>query len=102
MSHRYPLATFTWDANEHAAIQRVIESNMFTMGSNVAQFEVDFAKYTGSRHCVMVNSGSSANLLMIAALVYTKDESRRLRPGTKLSFRPFRGARLTTRCTSTG
>lgn len=84
MSHRYPLATFTWDANERAAIQRVIESNMFTMGSNVAQFEVDFAKYTGSRHCVMVNSGSSANLLMIAALAYTKDEGRRLKPGDEV------------------
>lgn len=84
MSFKYPLATFTWDQSEYDAIQRVIGSNMFTMGANVANFERDFANFTGSRYCVMVNSGSSANLAMIAALVYTKDESRRLRPGDEV------------------
>ena len=43
-----------------------------TMGENVQAFERDFAQYVGSQHCVMVNSGSSANLLMVAALFYTK------------------------------
>lgn len=84
MSFKYPLATFTWDEQEYAAIQRVIDSNMFTMGPQVAQFERDFAAFAGTRHCVMVNSGSSANLAMVAALFYTKDESRRLRPGDEV------------------
>ena len=70
MSFKYPLASFTWDQNEYAALQRVIDSNMFTMGENVAQFERDFSNFTGSRYSVMVNSGSSANLAMIAALFY--------------------------------
>lgn len=43
------------------------------MGPEVATFEQQFAQYTGSNHCVMVNSGSSANLLMVAALFYRKD-----------------------------
>lgn len=84
MTFQFPLATFTWDAEEYAAIQSVVESNMFSMGPRVAQFEREFAEFAGSRFCVMVNSGSSANLAMIAALFYTKDESRRLRPGDEV------------------
>ena len=72
MSFKYPLASFTWDQNEYAALQRVIDSNMFTMGEKVAQFERDFSIFTGSRYSVMVNSGSSANLAMIAALFYVQ------------------------------
>lgn len=64
----YPLATTTWDNAEYDAIQRVINSGMFTMGENVREFEKQFAAYVGSQYCVMVNSGSSANLLMVATL----------------------------------
>lgn len=79
----YPLATATWDDAEYKAIQRVVESGMFTMGPNVQAFEADFAKFAGSRYCVMVNSGSSANLLMIAALRYRK-EGLALVPGDEV------------------
>ena len=68
----YPLATATWDEAEYKAIQTVVESGMFTMGAQVKEFEKLFASYTGSRYCVMVNSGSSANLLMVAALRFRK------------------------------
>ena len=71
----YPLATATWDDAEYKAIQRVVESGMFTMGAHVQEFEKQFAAYTGSRYCVMVNSGSSANLLMVAALRFRKENS---------------------------
>ena len=69
---RYPLAGSSWDGAEVEALQRVIASGMFTMGEHVAQFEKDFARYVGSKYCVMVNSGSSANLLMVAALFCSK------------------------------
>ncbi|PLW77862.1 pyridoxamine 5-phosphate oxidase [Cohaesibacter celericrescens] len=46
---------------------------MFSMGSEVAAFEHGFADYVESPYCVMVNSGSSANLLMVAALFFTKE-----------------------------
>ncbi len=68
----YPLASTTWDQAEYDAIQRVIASGMFTMGANVQAFEHAFADYIGSTYAVMVNSGSSANLLMTAALFYTR------------------------------
>ena len=65
----YPLATDTWDDKEYEAINRVINSNRFTMGPEVEMFEKDFAEYFESKYAVMVNSGSSANLIAISALI---------------------------------
>lgn len=81
---KYPLATTTWDQAEYDAIKRVIDSGMFTMGPEVQAFEKCFAEYTGSAHCVMVNSGSSANLLMVAALRYSKNPAFQIQPGDEV------------------
>ena len=72
---KYPLATSTWDNDEKNAVYDVIESGMCTMSKNVQAFESDFARYVGSKYAVMVNSGSSANLVMTAALFYRKSGS---------------------------
>ncbi len=69
----YPLATTSWDQLEIDAIQRVIISGNYSMGKEVAKFEEQFAKYIGSKYCVMVNSGSSANLIMVGAMFYKKN-----------------------------
>lgn len=69
----YSLASSTWDDAEYAAIQRVIASGMFSMGKEVLLFEQQFAEAMGSKYAVMVNSGSSANLAMIAALFFRKE-----------------------------
>jgi CDP-6-deoxy-D-xylo-4-hexulose-3-dehydrase len=69
----YELAVNTWGPEEIEAIHRVIASGRLTMGPNVDAFEQAFAAYHGSRYAVMVNSGSSANLLGVAALFYKKD-----------------------------
>ena len=84
MSFKFPLATSSWGKEEIDAMQRVIASGMFTMGANVQAFERDFAQYIGSQHCVMVNSGSSANLLMVAALFYTKNPRLKLQRGDEV------------------
>lgn len=84
MSFKFPLATSSWGKEEIDAMQRVIASGMYTMGPNVQAFERDFAQYIGSRHCVMVNSGSSANLLMVAALFYTKNPGLKLQRGDEV------------------
>jgi dTDP-4-amino-4,6-dideoxygalactose transaminase len=70
---RYKLATSTWDSREYEALQDVIREGMFTMGPRVRAFEEAFAAWMGSSYAVMVNSGSSANLLAIAALCYRKE-----------------------------
>jgi CDP-6-deoxy-D-xylo-4-hexulose-3-dehydrase len=84
MSYKYPLATATWDQAEYDALQSVITSGMFTMGPKVFEFERQFASYLGAKHCVMVNSGSSANLLMVAALFYSKNPDLILKPGDEV------------------
>lgn len=66
----FPLATSSWDKAEYAALDRVIESGFFSMGTEVAKFEEQFAQAMGSAHAIMVNSGSSANLIIIGALRY--------------------------------
>ncbi len=84
MGFKFPLATSSWGKEEIDAMQRVIASGMYTMGQNVQTFERDFAGYIGSRHCIMVNSGSSANLLMVAALFYTRNEALKLKRGDEV------------------
>src|SRR5271167_3687151 len=69
---RYPLAVDTWGEAERRAAIAVIESGETTMGAQVAAFEARFAGHFGARHAVMVNSGSSANLLAVAALFHTR------------------------------
>lgn len=82
MNFKFPLATVTWDQAEIDAMQSVIYSGNFTMGKHVARFEREFSQYIGSEYAVMSNSGSSANLLMVAALFYTKDSP--LKPGDEV------------------
>ena len=84
MTFKYPLATATWDQKEIDAMQSVIESGNFTMGEKVSLFEKEFSKYIGSQNAVMVNSGSSANLLMIAALFYTKNPKLKIKRGDEV------------------
>ena len=67
-----PLATSTWDDEEYAAIQRVIDSDRFSMGPEVEAFEKQFAEFFGAKYAVMSNSGSSANLLAVAGMIYSK------------------------------
>ena len=84
MSYRYPLSTSTWQKEEYDALQNVIDSNNFTMGEKVKQYEENFANFIGSKYSIMVNSGSSANLLMIAALFYTKKNELKLKRGDEI------------------
>lgn len=78
----YPLTSSTWGAEEKEAVQRVMGSGYTTMGPEVQAFEEEFASFFGGRRAVMVNSGSSANLLACAALLYHPDSL--LRPGDEV------------------
>jgi len=84
MNFRFPLATSSWDQKELDALQRVIASDRYSMGNEVATFERQFAAHFGSKYAVMANSGSSANLLMTAALIYTKNPALKLSPGDEI------------------
>lgn len=79
---KYELASSSWDQKEVEAIQSVIDRDMYTMNGSVQEFEKQFAEFVGSKYSVMVNSGSSANLLAIAALFYRSSDS--LKPGDEV------------------
>jgi CDP-6-deoxy-D-xylo-4-hexulose-3-dehydrase len=55
-----------------------------TTGRFAAQFEQEFAAFFGLRHGMLVNSGSSANLLALTALTSPTLGERALRPGDEV------------------
>lgn len=58
-----------WDNKEiEAAIETFLNGKWITAGEKVYKFENQFSKKFGVKHSHMVNSGSSANLVLIAAL----------------------------------
>lgn len=63
-----PLCSSSWDREEYEAIERVTKSDRFTLGSEVENFEKEFAVYHSSNFGVMFNSGSSANLAAATAI----------------------------------
>jgi len=60
-----PLAMQGLDSDDLDIISQVFASGNHTMGSKVKEFENQFAKFIGTKYAVMVNSGSSANLLAL-------------------------------------
>ena len=79
MKINHPLSTDTWDKKEFRAILNVLKSKHMTQGKNVKKFENNYSKFLGTKYSVMVNSGSSANLLMIASLFFTKDKKKKIK-----------------------
>ena len=58
-------------------------STWVTMGKKVKKFENSFGRYIGSKYSVMVNSGSSANLLALSILTNPKF-SKRIEAGSEV------------------
>jgi len=70
---KYNLVESSWGEEEIEAIQDVIASDRFTMGERVARFEQSFAEKFGTNYALMTSSGSTANLIGVAALFFRKD-----------------------------
>ncbi len=85
---RIPLNKNTLGAAEIEAAKQALDSGFLTMGARCRDFEAAFAARLGVRHAVMVNSGSSANLLALFALadplLREADGRRRLQPGAEV------------------
>ena len=70
-----------------AELQNVVDAGLdfwLTTGRFAAQFEKEFATWMGVRHALLVNSGSSANLLAVSALTSPKLGDRALKPGDEI------------------
>ncbi len=62
----YKLIENTYSHEEIIKMIEVLISDKLTMGNEVKKFEIEFAEYIGTKYAIMVNSGSSANLLALA------------------------------------
>jgi len=79
-----PVAGRVFDSAE---MQHLIDSSLdfwLTTGRFAEQFEREFAAFFGRRYSVLVNSGSSANLLALSALTSPKLGERRIRRGDEV------------------
>jgi CDP-6-deoxy-D-xylo-4-hexulose-3-dehydrase len=67
--YKYPLSQPIFDNKEiSSAVESLINLNI-SSGKKVKNFEKNFAKYIGCKYAVAVNSGSSANLIALTALI---------------------------------
>jgi CDP-6-deoxy-D-xylo-4-hexulose-3-dehydrase len=80
---KVPLSSPTFGEEEILEVVKVMASSRVTQGQRVLTFEKDFAKYIGSEHAIMVNSGSSANFLATSAMI-SKRYSQALKPGDEV------------------
>jgi CDP-6-deoxy-D-xylo-4-hexulose-3-dehydrase len=78
---RVPLASTGLREQDIDAAIDVLRSGNLTMGANVAKFEKTMADYLQVEHFIMVNSGSSANLAIIEALLRPTKRKPYLNPG---------------------
>ena len=76
----FPLVDSSYDNEEILACISTLLSGQMTMGAKVRDFERIFAEKLGAPYAVMVNSGSSANLLALSALTNPM-RAKRLMPG---------------------
>jgi CDP-6-deoxy-D-xylo-4-hexulose-3-dehydrase len=79
-----PVAGRVFDADDLRSLVDASLDFWLTAGRFAERFEREFARWMGIRECVLVNSGSSANLLAVSALTSPKLGDRRLQPGDEV------------------
>jgi CDP-4-dehydro-6-deoxyglucose reductase, E1 len=79
-----PVAGRVFDQNELETLTDAALDFWLTAGRYAEQFEREFARFIGVRAAVLVNSGSSANLLALSALTSPKLDGRHLLPGDEI------------------
>ena len=73
-----------FDADELIHLVEAALDFWLTTGRFTNQFECEFAKFFGLKHAILVNSGSSANLLALSCLTSPKLGERQLKPGDEV------------------
>ena len=81
---KIPLAFPPYDAKEVCEALDSMLKLKTTMGNKVRKFESSFAKYTGTKYGIMVNSGSSANLLALSILTNPLLRNKRIKTGDEI------------------
>ncbi|MCO5383618.1 MAG: lipopolysaccharide biosynthesis protein RfbH [Methanosarcina barkeri] len=81
---KIPYSGRVYDENEMISLVDSALDFWLTAGRFAKQFEVEFADFLGVKHCLLTNSGSSANLLAISALTSPKLGDKQLKPGDEV------------------
>ena len=81
---KFPLAYNTFSDKDEKLISKVFREGYLTQGRITQNYELNLSEYFDAKYAVAVNSGSSANLLMISALIYSKNESLNLKRGDEV------------------
>jgi len=79
-----PYAGRVFDAAELVNLVSASLDFWLTAGPNAGELEKKLAAFLGRKHCLLCNSGSSANLLAVAALTSPLLGERRLKPGDEV------------------
>ena len=82
---KYPLVDSSYNITEINKSIEVLKSGQLTMGPLVKKFENNFSKFVGASYSLMVNSGSSANLLAFSAITNPARKNH-LRPGDRVAI----------------
>ncbi len=77
-------AAKVYDAEEMVSLVDSCLDFWLTSGRFTNKFEKEFASFLGAKHCLLVNSGSSANLLALTALTSPELKERQLKPGDEV------------------
>lgn len=81
---RIPFARRVFDENE---LVNLVDSSLdfwLTAGRYAEDFEYEFAQFMDVEHCLLVNSGSSANLVAFTTLTSPKLGDKRLKKGDEV------------------
>ena len=80
---KYPLLSNAFNSNDINCGVKVLKSKQLTMSKITEKFEKKFAKIIGSKYALMTNSGSSANLLALSAIINPIFKNK-LKPGDEV------------------
>ncbi len=80
----YPISGKRFDEKELYSVVDTLLDGWWTEGRATKEFEECFSDHLGAKHAIVVNSGSSANLLALSALTSPKLGDRRLRHGDEV------------------
>ena len=83
--YKYSLSCDTFEKKDFSTIKKFINLRRYTMGKAVEEFEKKLSKWLNVKNAIMVNSGSSANLLLVSSLLYnTRQKSIGIKKGDEV------------------
>ncbi len=81
---RVQVGDFILGAEEKEAIMKILDSGRISEGINVITFEKEWAKFIGTKHSILFNSGTSAIMAGLTSLKYLKG----IKEGSKVITSP--------------